>query len=218
MSFIKKKDGFNLIELIVLVGIMVVVIVIAGSMSGRFAQRRSVDNLNRNISSTLQIAKLNALRQGVEYRAVFADCTQLNSANPDCPVCITYDDFNAGDNTITIAMERGNSNRGSTNWCVESSQTRRIQQATALDLSDITQTDPLRFIFNPNGTLVDSTGAILAQQIDIGVNPTSNAKIKRCGGITVTPFGRIGIIEGNWDGAKCKPIGGDNEPSPSPSP
>lgn len=88
----------------------------------------------------------------------------------------------------------------------------------ALNLDSITEADPLRLNFNPNGTLVDETGVILAQQIDIGVNPTSNAKIKRCGGITVTPFGRIGIIEGNWDGANCNPIDGNNEPSPSPSP
>ena len=78
----------------------------------------------------------------------------------------------------------------------------------SLDLASIPETDPLRFNFSPNGTLVDDTGAILAQQIDIGVEPSTGAKIRRCGRVTVTPLGRIGIVEGNWDqGASvCNPI------------
>ena len=217
MNIIKNEDGYNLIEILVVVGIMMAIIVIAGSMSSKFAARRSVDNMTRNISSTLQVAKLNSLRQGVEYRAVLASCGQLDNTDPDCPVCDTYNDYNPGDDTITITIERGDSNRGSANWCVASSQTRKIQQGMALDLENIPESDPLRLNFNPNGSLVDETGAILAQQIDIGVEPTTDAKIKRCGGITVTPFGRIGIVEGNWDGTNCNPIGG-NEPTPTPSP
>lgn len=217
MSIIKKEDGYNMIEILFVAGIMMTIIVIAGSMSGKFAARRSVDNMTRNISSTLQIAKLSSLRQGVEYRAVLASCQQLDNAEPDCPVCDTYDDYNVGDDTITISIERGDSNRGSTNWCVISSQTRNVQKGMALDLESIAETDPLRLNFNPNGSLVDETGAILTQQIDIGVEPTTDAKITRCGGITVTPFGRIGIIEGNWDGTNCNPIGhGESSPSPSP--
>jgi Tfp pilus assembly protein FimT len=196
------------LELIVMVGVMVIIIVIAGSMSARFAQRRSVDNMTRNLSSTLQLAKLNAVRQGVEYRAVLASCSQLDNADPDCPVCDAYDDYAPGDDTVTITIERGDSNRGSTNWCVISMQTRRVQQGMALDLTDIPETAPRRFNFNPNGTLVDQTGAILAQQIDIGVKPAAGTKIRRCGRITVTPLGRIGIVEGNWDqgASECKPI------------
>jgi len=187
---------------------MMMIIVIAGSMSGRFAARRSVDNMTRNISSTLQLAKLRAVRYGIEYRAVLASCGQLENTDPACPICQNYTNYNPGDETITITIERGDSNRGSTTWCVEASQTRRIPQGTTLDVASIPETNPLRYNFNPNGTLVDNTGTILAQQIDVDVEPTSDAKIKRCGRITVTPLGRIGIVEGNWDGTAsvCKPI------------
>lgn len=208
MSFIKKDDGLSMIEILIVVGIMMIIIVIAGSMSSRFAARRSMDNMTRNLSSTLQLAKLNAVRRGVEYRAVLASCGQLNNADPDCPVCNAYNDYSAGDDTITLTIERGDSNRGSINWCVVSTQIRRVQQMMSLDLADIPETDPLRLNFNPNGTLVDQTGAILAQQIDIGVEPAAGAKIRRCGRITVTPIGRIGIVEGNWDQgiSECNPI------------
>lgn len=208
MNFTEKREGFSLIELLVVVTVIGVLLAVGGAISGKFASRRSVDNMTRNISSTLQLAKLNALRQGVEYRAVLARCTQLDNADPDCPVCDTYDDYTSGDDTITITIERGDSNRGSSNWCVNSSQTRRIQTGMALDLGSIPENDPLRINFNPNGTLVDSNGTILAGQIDIGVEPTSNAKIKRCGGITVTPIGRIGILEGSWQegSSVCCPI------------
>ncbi|HWP93876.1 MAG TPA: hypothetical protein VNN20_16945 [Thermodesulfobacteriota bacterium] len=208
MGFMKREEGFNIVEILMVAGVMMAIIVIAGSMSGRFAARRSVDNMTRNLSSTLQLAKLNAVRQGVEYRAVLASCTQLDNADPDCPVCDAYDDYAPGDDTITITIERGDSNRGSTNWCVVSTQTRRVQQGMALDLTNIPETAPRRFNFNPNGTLVDQTGAILAQQIDIGVEPAAGAKVRRCGRVTVTPLGRIGIVEGNWDqgASECKPI------------
>ena len=110
MNFIKREEGLSMIEILIVTGVMLVIIVIAGSMSGRFAARRSVDNMSRNLSSTLQLAKLNAVRQGVEYRAVLASCDQLDNADPDCPVCDAYNDYNAGDDTITIAIERGDSN------------------------------------------------------------------------------------------------------------
>jgi Tfp pilus assembly protein FimT len=217
LNIINKEDGYNMIEILFVAGIIMTIIVIAGSMSSKFAARRSMDNMTRNLSSTLQLAKLNAVRQGVEYRAVLASCAQLDDADPDCAVCDAYDDYDEDDDTITITIERGDSNRGSTNWCVVSSQTRNVQKGMALDLESIPETDPRRLNFNPNGSLVDETGAILAQQIDLGVEPTTEAKITRCGRITVTPFGRIGIIEGNWDGTNCNAIGHE-ESSPSPSP
>ncbi|HXG30872.1 MAG TPA: hypothetical protein VNK81_04445 [Thermodesulfobacteriota bacterium] len=208
MGVTKKTDGFSLIEVLIVVGVTMAIIVIAGSMSGRFAARRSVDNMTRNISSTLQLAKLRAVRYGVEYRAVLASCGQLDNTDPACPICQNYTDYNPGDETITITIERGDSNRGSTTWCVETSQTRRIPRGTALDVVRIPETNPLRYNFSPNGTLVDSTGTILAQGIDIYVEPTSDAKVKRCGGITTSPIGRIGIVEGNWDDTAsiCKSI------------
>ncbi len=214
MGFMKREDGFNVVEILMVAGVMMAIIVIAGSMSGRFAARRSVDNMTRNLSSTLQLAKLNAVRQGVEYRAVLASCSQLDDADPDCPVCDAYDDYAPGDDTITITIERGDSNRGSVNWCVISTQTRRIQQGMVLDLTEIPETDPLRFNFNPNGAVVDENGSVLVpppeqDNFEIRVKPTVDAKVSRCGTVAITPLtGRISIREGNWqEGSNvCCPI------------
>jgi Tfp pilus assembly protein FimT len=189
MNIIRKINGFSIIEVLIVAGVMAIVIVIAGVMSSKIYSRRSVDNVTRNISTSLQIAKLKAARQGVEYRTVFAKCTDLDESDPGCPVCETYVNYSAGDKTITISTERGDSNKDSTNWCVETSQEVKIRKGVILNFKPSTL-NPYRYSFNPNGT--GSSGSVVVQ-------PTAEADTRKCGRIVLSTIGRIRIIEGNWN-------------------
>jgi Tfp pilus assembly protein FimT len=173
MTEFTKEDGLNIIEVLIVAGIISILVVMTGSMASKFFVDRKVDNITRTISSTLQIAKLKSAKRGVEYQAV-----------------ITYDNSNR---SLTIAMQIGDSNRGSDNYTTETSQ--------KLHVSDGIMITPSHKImnFNPNGTLGGSSGSIT-------IRPSDGAKIRRCGRIVVTPFGRIRVVQGNWDGTTCKPI------------
>ena len=173
MTLISKKDGFSLIELLVIVGIIGVLLAMGGIFSAQYANRRSVDRVTTTISSTLQFVKLKAARQGLEYRAV-----------------LTYDPTQE---TLTIVTLRGDSNRGSTSYQDETSQT--IGVVNVVTISPTTRT----FDFNPNGTLGGASGTI-------NINPTNNENGERCGRVVVSPFGRIRVIQGNWNssGGSCE--------------
>ncbi len=169
----RREAGFNVIELLVIAGMISMMVVIGGSLANRFFVNRKVDNITRTISSTLQLAKLKSARHGVEYQAV-----------------TNYDD---SDKSLTIEMQVGDSNRRSGKYKTETSQ--------ELNLSNgIIITPPRKIMnFNPNGTLGGSSGSIT-------VRPSNGTKVSRCGRIVVTPFVRIRVIVGNWDGSACKPI------------
>ncbi|MGQ0793628.1 MAG: pilus assembly FimT family protein [Deltaproteobacteria bacterium] len=169
----KKRSGFSLIEAIVVTGIISIFVVLAGGLSSKVFSRRSVDNITQNIASTLQLVKLKAARQGVEYQAIF-----------------TYD---AVEQTLEIVTERGDSNRGSVDYAEESSHT--IKVLKGMNITPAART----FNFNPNGTLGGASGTMR-------IIPTTEANIKKCGSVVVSPFGRIRVIEGNWDGSNCDAI------------
>ncbi len=171
---IEKREGFNLIEVLLVMAIIGTLLALAGTLSGKFADRRAVDRLTSNISSTLQLMKLKALRHGLEYEAVFT--------------------FDPGQKTLSIVTQRGNSNRGSDAYQEETSQTIRVKEGVII-------TPPnRRYNFNPNGTLGGVSGTVT-------IRPTSK-NIKRCGRIVVSPFGRIRVVQGNWDQAAsvCNPV------------
>lgn len=169
MTSIGKRDGFSLIELLVIVGIIGVLLAMGGIFSAQYANRRSVDRVTTTISSTLQLVKLKAGRQGLEYRAV-----------------LTYDPT---EETLTIVTRRGDSNRGSASYQDETSQT--IQVVNSVTISPANKT----FDFNPNGTL----GGPPNGAGTINISPTSGENRERCGRVVVSPFGRISVIQGNWD-------------------
>jgi Tfp pilus assembly protein FimT len=173
MTQFAKETGLTIVEVIIVAGMISLLVVIAGSMTSRFFANRKVDNITRTISSTLQIAKLKSARHGVEYQAV-----------------INYDNSNK---SLTIAMQIGDSNRGS-----ESYRTETFQELNVLNGVTITPSNKI-INFNPNGTLGGSSGSIT-------IRPIERTKIRRCGRIVVTPFGRIRVLQGNWDGTTCKPI------------
>lgn len=172
MDFIKKKEGITMIEVVIVSVIIGVVIAVSGTISAKLADRRSVDRITMNMSSTLQIMKLKALRHGLEHQADFG--------------------FDLGKKTLTIKTWRGNSNRGSNEYENETSQTIRVEEG-------LTITPPNKtYNFNPNGTLGGTSGTVT-------IRPTTK-NITRCGRIVVSPFGRIRVIQGNWDGTNCNAV------------
>jgi len=173
MTQFAKENGLNIVEVLIVAGMISMLVVIAGSMTSRFFVNRKVDNITRTISSTLQIAKLKSARRGVEYQTV-----------------ISYDNSNK---SLTVAMQIGDSNRGSERYTTETSQKLNVLNGVIITPSNKT------INFNPNGTLGGSSGSVT-------IRPSDGTKIRRCGRIVVTPFGRIRVIVGNWDGTTCRPI------------
>jgi len=172
VSLLKDREGFNLIEVLLVTGIIGIVLALAGNLSGKFAGRRSIDRITANVSSTLQIVKLKALRHGLEYQAVFT--------------------FDSNEKTLNIVTQRGNSNRGSDRYEEETSQKIRVKEGVVVTPAN------RRFNFNPNGTLGGVSG-------NITIRPTNN-NTKRCGRIVVSPFGRIRVVQGNWNGTTCNAV------------
>lgn len=173
MNQFRKESGFNIIELIIVAGMMSIMLAIGGSLATRFFANRKVDNITGAISSTVQVAKLKSARHGVEYQAV-----------------ISYDDSRR---SLIIVLQMGDSNRGSRIYTTETFQKLNVLNGVTISPSEKT------INFNPNGTLGGASGSIT-------VKPTGEARIKRCGRIIVTPFGRIRVLRGNWDGTTCMPI------------
>ena len=207
MRLIEKRDGFSIIEALLVLGVISILIAMGGSLAANFSIRKSVDRITGDISSSIQIAKLKAARQGVEYRTLFSSCADdLDTSDPKCFKCpdSDYVDYIPGDKTLTIMRERGNSNNGTPDdgWCVEATTRDKIPSVITLDLSTM-DNDPYRYVFNPNNTLGGSSGTLK-------IKPTSAVRGKRCGKVVVSPFGRIRVIQGNWievpPPGDCKPI------------
>ena len=133
MAFLEKRDGFSLIEMLIIVGVASALIVMGGAIAGKFANRHSTDTITRTISSSLQLMRLKAAKQGVEYQVVLT--------------------FDPTAKTLTVVTQRGNSNRGTCSTCyvTESSETISVKQVT---LSPTNQT----YNFNPDGTLGGASG------------------------------------------------------------
>jgi hypothetical protein len=161
----------------------------------------------------------------VEYRAVFSRCDDIDDTDPNCKFCNTYSDFALGDARLTIALERGNSNRGSTKWCIVSSQTKKMSQNYNLNMSDMGETDPLRCGFGPKGFMVDQNGEPVTndpapdadqEKVSMLVTPTVTSRVHTCGIVELSPsLGKIDVVRGNWDGTDCRPI---RETPPTPTP
>jgi Tfp pilus assembly protein FimT len=105
--------------------------------------------------------------------------------------------FDPDAETLTIVTQRGNSNRGSDNYEDETSLT--ISVVNGVTVSPVNRT----INFNPNGTLGGASGTIR-------ITPSTDTKIKRCGRVVVSPFGRIRVVQGNWKSSPppgvCCPI------------
>jgi Tfp pilus assembly protein FimT len=206
----------TVIEALIVAGVISLLAGIAGLTVSRFNTSRTINDIARNISSTLQMAKMKSARDGVEYRAVFSRCNDFDDTDPNCKFCNGYTDFALGDDRLTISLERGNSNKGSTKWCIVSSQTKKMNQNFNLNMSDMEETDPLRFGFGPKGFMVDQDGEPVTtdpapdadlQTVSMLVTPTVTSRVNTCGVVELSPsLGRINVVRGNWDGTDCNPI------------
>lgn len=179
------NKGFNVVELLISIGIIALLILLAGNISSKFFLRRSVDNITFQIGSLLNQTKLQAARQGVEHQ-----------------ITINYD---RGNNTIILSNERGDSNINSVIY----------QQLNSIQISvpdNYIVTLPRgrtthSFNFNPNNTLGGASGSI-------GIRPANiPARVSKCGRIVISPFGRIRTIIGRWNfnSDRCEGIKDDQE-------
>lgn len=218
----KKEDGFTIVEILVVASVMVIILAIgASSLSGMSMFRRSVDETTNNIASLLQIGKLHSMRNGVEYRLVFAECTDIDESEPACPRCDTYTDYSPGDEFIAFTLERGDSNRGSETWCIQSSYTRKFRGDLVFTSSDNMGEvgEPDGFTFLPTGMrrdFLDDTDDEL-----VTISPASGSRIDKCGVVSVSPSGSISVNEGKWVDSECNPIrdaGANPAPDPTPGP
>ncbi len=221
----ETQRGMTIVEALIVAGVIALLASIAGLMVSRFNASRSINDIAREISATLQMAKLKSARDGVEYRAVFSRCDGIDDTDPTCKFCTNYTDFALGDDTLTITLERGNSNRGSDKWCIISSQTKKMNKNFNLNMTDLEETDPLRFGFGPKGFMVDQDGEPVTtdpapdadlEKVSMLVTPTVTSRAHTCGVVELSPsLGRIDVVRGNWDGTDCRPI---REPSPTSTP
>ena len=215
----ETQRGMTIVEALIVAGVIALLAGIAGLMVSRFNTSRSINDIAREISATLQMAKMKSARDGVEYRAVFSRCDNINNADPNCKFCESdadYTDFALGDDRLTITLERGNSNRGYTKWCIVSSQTKKMNQNFNVNMTDMGETDPLRCGFGPKGFMVDEDGEPVTtdlppdadlQKVSMLVTPTVTSKVHTCGIVELSPsLGRIDLVRGNWDGTDCRPI------------
>jgi type II secretory pathway pseudopilin PulG len=211
-----------MVELLVVMTVMVIVLALGSSfLSGMSVLRRSVDETTNNISSLLQIGKLKSARDGVEYRVVFAGCDNVNDSDDNCAVCASpasYAGYEEGDKTLTIMFERGDSNRGSTTWCIESSHTRKFRGDLVFTASDNMgdEDDPAGFTFLPTGMRRDFLDD--ADNEVITISPAGDSRIDKCGVIMVSPSGNISVNEGKWVDSECNPIRESTAAGPTPSP
>lgn len=178
MRILKQKKGFTLIEALLVASIIGIVVIMAGGLSSKFALRRSVDDLAYRITSTFNLVKLQASRNGVEYQA------NLN--------------YDGTGNKLTIETKRGDSNRFSDFSTIspESSQEISVMSDYEIILSSTNTIE-----FNPNQT-VGGSGTIEIRP------KTANSSVTKCGVIVVSPFGRIRTVIGRWDFTtnECKAI------------
>ena len=220
MRLFRNSEGFSLIEVLVVISIMVIVLAIGSSyITGNFAKRRSVDEVTNNIASLLQLGKLKSVRDGVEYRVVFAkcdDCPRCNDIDETNPSGVDYDEYEPGDKEISLILEMGDSNIDSKKWCIQSAHTKRFQSDLGVDSENLADPDnPLNFTFVPNGMRRDFRNNINNETLTI--KPANGSKIENCGQIQVSPTGGIAVIEGKWKGTQCNPIL-EAGVSPSPAP
>ena len=171
--------GFTIMEMLIIVGILSVIIVIAGSFSLDFSKRRNIDELTNGVSGNLQLTKLQAGREGVEYR-----------------FSVTEDE---DENRLDIVRERGNSNNLSTSWTVIGSLQLKVENYV-----DITLVPTSPMVVNPDGSVTFTPPSI--NESSFIVKPKNTADFQKCGQVNITRLGHVDIIKGNWDGTDCNII------------
>lgn len=135
-----KSPGFTLVELIVIVAVISIVVAIAGGYNAKFFLWRKIDSVTTGVSNTLQSAKLNAARHGVEFRTV----------------------FDQKSDSLDLIIHRGDSNTDSTVWTTVQTQT--IDLDPSIVISKLPGAN--RFEFNPSGTSTSDSFTVIPKSTD----------------------------------------------------
>jgi len=178
-----KEEGFSLVELLVVTTIMAIIIALAGGFSYKATYRRSVDSLTTRVANTLQLTKLRAASNGVEFRTRFVQ----------------------SGNELQLITEMGDSNIDSTIWTTDQNSVTSLKIDSSVDIS--TMPSLFEFNFRPNGTAAPFDGVFnLNVDDNLTVLAASGTNVDRCGKVIVSVLGRISVIQGHWDGTNCKQV------------
>lgn len=175
---IKTKKGFTVIELLVVVGVMGVLLALAGSLSSKFVSRRNVESITNDVGSALNLARMRSAREGVEVRSDIS--------------------FDPATDEITITSFRGSSNintppAGFTGNQISNNVIRLLEDYTMIPAAP--PATPMSFVFSPASNLRNTPNPVV-----INIHPVDDqVSIKKCGRIEVTPIGRISTTFGTWD-------------------
>lgn len=179
-----KQQGFSLVELMVIVGILGVLLGLAGAFSIKAAYRRAVDSATTRVANTLQLTKMQAARNGVEFRTRFVQ----------------------SGNELQLITERGDSNVDSTVWKSNLNSLVSIKLDSSVVISSIM---PSEFKFKPNGTAYPADDEFDSADDNFTVLAASGTDVDRCGKVIISGLGRIAVIQGHWDGSDCSQVGDD---------
>lgn len=169
----KQQLGFTLIETLIVVAMITILLALAGGISSKFAERRAVDDTANRITSELNLIKLQAARDGVQYR------TTIN--------------FDEDESNITIEKRRGDSNRTS----AFGDNTIISEEDYSIKADYIMDDTEYILDFNPNGTAVAAQTMILRPTEDSSVTKCARIQVTQFGVIR-TLIGRW-----NFDTAEC---------------
>ena len=178
-----KQKGFTLIEVLMVTLIIGVILAMGGAFSMKAGFRRTVDSVTARVANTLQLTKLQAARNGVEFRTKF-----IQSGNE-----------------LQLITERGDSNINSTVWQSDQKSVVSIKVDTSVVISNMIL--PV-FEFKPNGTAAPPDGNFdLNVDDNFTVLAATGTDIDRCGKVILSRLGRIATIQGHWDGSDCSQVG-----------
>ncbi len=152
-----KEKGFTLMEVIVVVGIVVIILALAGAFSIKAAYRRNVDSVTTRVSNSLQLTKLQAAKNGVEFRTVF-----VNNGNE-----------------LEIITHRGDSNIDSTVWQTADNGVLSVKIDTSVIISNL----PAFFEFKPNGIASPSDNVLVIANAGTGTDRCGQVFVSALGRI-----------------------------------
>lgn len=184
---LKNQGGFSLAELLTVLLVVSILVALGGAFSPKSAYRRSVDSLATQVANNLQLAKLSAARDGVEYRTIFEETGMM----------------------LTMITHRGDSNTDSTIWTTIQERTVNIKVDPSVVISNL----PDEVSFEPVGQSEGPGSGCIPCECDgdFVILAAGGTRIDRCGFVRVSELGRIGVIQGHWNGTCCEQVS-DKEP------